>query len=178
MVPHLPSALGLDIPNFLPESVLGVGLDWLRPAGRLFWSSVVTFIAIAVLLVWTRKPKSPEPVTWAGAMAGAVAVFGLMILAFGTVPHEWLTFANSYLNWGKDQFIIENNPVVPFNVTKAVAADTIEVLIYGFYLVTTVVLLVMWQKRPVRKPEEAPAEAEARTETRTSAYGRPVTTTS
>jgi hypothetical protein len=144
----------------------------------MIWTSVITFVAIAVLLAWTRRPKSPEPVTWAGAMAGSVAVFGLMILAFGTVPHEWLTFANSYLNWGKDQFLIQDSPIVPFDVTKAVVAEIIEVMIYGFYVVATVALIVMWQKRPVRKPEEAPVEAEARTETRTSAYGRPVTTTS
>jgi hypothetical protein len=82
------------------------------------------------------------------------------------------------LNWGKDQFLIQDSPIVPFDVTKAVVAEIIEVMIYGFYVVATVALIVMWQKRPVRKPEEAPVEAEARTETRTSAYGRPVTTTS
>jgi hypothetical protein len=174
-MPHIPAALGLDVPNLLPESVLGANLDWARPAGRLIWSTLITVVAVVVILAVTRRPKSPEPVTWAGAMAGAVGVFALFILGFAVVPHEWLTFANSYLNWGKDSFFMQRNSVVPFDITMRVIADTIEVLIYVVATAASVFLFVKWQKRPVREPAATAGAEAARTPTRTSAYGRPVT---
>lgn len=183
-MPHTPLVLGLDVPNLLPESVFGANLDWARPAGRLIWSTLIVAVGFAVIFAWTRRPKSREPVTWAGAMAGAVAVFALMIVAFATWPHEWITFANSYLNWGRDSFVARQNRVLPFNVTKSVVTDTIEVLIYGIGVAATVFLAVQWQKRPARDETEAGEEAvptsragrwRRRVLRRTSAYGRPVT---
>lgn len=175
-MPQTPGMLGLDIPNFLPDSVFGVNLDWAQPAGRLIWSTLIVVVATVAIVIWSKVPKSPEPVTWAGAMLGAIAVFGLMIVAYGVWPHEWLTYANSYLNWGKDSFLLHQNSVLPFDITMRVVADSIATVIYGIAVTINVFLFVIWQKRPVREPETVADEPESRSESRTSAYGRPVTT--
>ena len=74
--------IAVHIQNILP--------DWhfFRPAGRLIWTSLVLFLATGAVIAVCKRPKPAEPSTWAQAMLGAVGTFGLMILAYGTVPHE------------------------------------------------------------------------------------------
>lgn len=176
------SILGLDIPNFLP--------DWhfLRPAGRLIWSSILLVIGAVVALVVIRTPKrSAEPATWAATIVGAIGVWAWMTLGYAVVPHEWLTFAGSYLRWTKSEFLVqqdqwaENFP--PFDVTKEALAHVVVSLIYVAVLALNVYLFAAWQKRKVREPvavadgEDAGAAAGRRRGAGTSAFGRPVTST-
>jgi hypothetical protein len=182
------SLLALEIPNVLP--------DWhfFRPAGRLIWCSLLLFGGIGVAFIWVRQPKrSAEPATWAATIVGAIAVWALLALAYGVWPHEWLTFANSYLNWGKDSFIVQENQFFggsfpPIDVPKYVAADIIAAGSYIVFGTINVYLFAAWQKRKVAEPVE-PAEGEAAEPPTTgpfsrlrrrgagvSAYGRPVTT--
>ena len=54
----------------------------------------------------------------------------MMTLAYGVWPHEWLTFANSYLNWGKDTFVVRENQLFggsfpPIDVPRYVLADIV-----------------------------------------------------
>jgi hypothetical protein len=170
---NIPAVLGLDIPNLLPARVFGWHLDWMHAAGRLIWSTVILLVGVLIALLMARRPKSPEPATWAQAMLGATAVFGMMLLGYGVIPHEWLTFANSYLDWGKSTFVFQHNALVPFDVTAAVVTDVVEVAIYGIMVGINLLLWSMWQKREVAKPEEAVGAERA--EKGTSAYGRPVT---
>ena len=168
--------LAVHIPNPLPKSALGLHFSWMHPAGRLIWASVLLLIGIAVILVLCRRPKPAEPATWAQAMVGALLVFSLMILAYGTVPHEWIVYANSYLNWGTAKFIFQKNRFIHFDVTKQAANDGVAALIYVVMLTGNIALFSKWQKRPVRAPEpEAGAPADERQPSGTSAYNRPVT---
>ena len=88
------------MPNLIPEF-----LPFLRPAGRLIWSSLFLLIGTALIVWQMRKPKSDQPSTWAMAMAGSVYVFGLFLLAYAVVPHEIISFCDGYLKWGKDRFL-------------------------------------------------------------------------
>jgi len=109
-------------------------------------------------------------------MAGALIVFTLMILAYGTVPHEWIIFANSYLHWSAAAFVFQKNRVIHFDVNKQAANDAVAALIYVVMLVGNIRLFSMWQKRPVREPEPVDGAAAAdREPAGTSAYGRPMT---
>ena len=165
--------LAVHIPNPLPKSVLTFNMTWTHPAGRLIWSVVIFLIGVGTILLLARRPKSPEPPTWAQAMVGALAIFALMIVAYGTIPHEWIVYANSYLNWGTAKYIFQRNRIIHFDVTKQVANDGIAALIYVIMLGLNIKLFQIWQKRPVREPE--PADAEERQPAGTSAYNRPVT---
>jgi hypothetical protein len=184
-MPDIVRSLGLDIPN-----VLGP----LAPAGRLIWSSLLLLIGIAVSVVLIRTPKrSAEPATWAATILGAMFVWALMILAYGVVPHEWLTFANAELNWGKDTYFLQQGQFLggrfpPFDVPRFVGADVVAATMYVVFGVLNVFLFSAWQKRKVAEPVATPEGEEpappvtggfARLRRRragVSAYGRPVTT--
>ena len=74
----------------------------------MVWVSFFGSIVIALALVASRDPRSPEQkTTWAQAMLGAVAVFFLMMLAYGVIPHEWITFSDKYLQWTPDKIFID-----------------------------------------------------------------------
>ena len=76
------------MPNLIPD-----WLPWMRPAGRLIWAVVLFLIGRG----WWRSsagPKPDRPSTWSERIAGAVGVFALMTLAYGVVPHEWITFSD------------------------------------------------------------------------------------
>jgi hypothetical protein len=167
--------LAVHIPNPLPKSLIGLHFGWMHPAGRLIWATVLLAIGVGVIVVLAKRPKSPEPATWAQAMGGALIVFSLMILAYGTVPHEWIVFANAYLTWGTATFVFKRNRFIHFDVNKQAANDAVAAVIYVVMLVGNVQLFSMWQKRPVREPEPDGATAEERQPVGTSAYGRPMT---
>jgi hypothetical protein len=166
--------LAVHIPNPLPKSVLTFNLSWTHPAGRLIWAVVILVIGVGAIVAYMRRPKSPEPATWAQCMAGALLVFSLMIVAYGTIPHEWIVFANSYMRWGTAKYIFTRNRIIHFDLNKQVANDGIAALIYVVMLVGNIRLFAMWQKRPVREPEPSEA-ADDRQPAGTSAYNRPVT---
>jgi hypothetical protein len=140
----------------------------------VIWAMFGAVLAIAFAAVVSRNPRSPDQTTtWAEAMVGAVGVFVLFTLAYGVVPHEWLTFANSYLNMSSDRFI-EWPPWPFYDVVKlpfSAIRDTVAALIYVVAIGVNVVLWMRWQDRlaPAPEPTEA-AEAPART----SRFGRPV----
>jgi len=181
--------LAVHIPNALPKSFFW-GLyhsSWDRPAGRLIWASVIWIISVGIIFFLTRRPKPAEPPTWAQAMLGAVIVFGLMLLSYGTIPHEWLTFSNAYLHWNASKLLVDSGQhlVGPFHwlnfkINKQAVADTVVTVIYIFMLVVNVYLFSAWQKRPAAKPSDEgtprtkPTNEPAET-VGTSAYGRPVT---
>jgi hypothetical protein len=188
------SVLGLNIPNFLPESILTFNVGWVHPAGRLIWASIALFVGLVIIVALLRRPKSPEPATWAASIGGALLVWVMMTLAYAIIPHEWIIFANSYLQWGKDKFFLEQDQIAtnlpPFSVARYVLSDMIAAGFYVVFGVVNVFLFAQWQKRKVAEPvvaaesdEGTPADPLTgpfsrlrRRASRTSAYGRPVTT--
>jgi len=140
------------------------------------WVMLGGVLAIAFAAVASRDLRSSDQTTtWAEAMLGAVAVFVIFTLVYGVVPHEWLTFANSYLNMSNDRFIKE--PYWPFYDTVklpfSAIRDTVAALIYVVAIGGNVVLWMKWQARLTPKPE--PAEGETAAEViRTSRFGRPL----
>jgi hypothetical protein len=181
----LSSVLAEHSPNLLPKSIFGLNMHWLRPMGRLFWATVIFVIGLLIVGYLCTRPKRARQATWAESVMGAVLVWVMLILGYGTIPHEWLQFAASYLNFGTDTFFLRKSQLggaVPFDITRQVVAHVVVVMIYGFVLTTNVALFVKWQKRPVRTEEQEAAVTTSgpgswlrRRLRRTSAYGRPVT---
>jgi hypothetical protein len=199
------SMLALHVPNVLPKTVpwidfarhKGLYIDhhsqWVRHAGRLIWASLIFIIGLGLAYRLTKKPKPAEPATWAQTILGAMAVWGMMALGYGSIPHEWLTFGNSYLNFNTATFVMQKNRFIHFDITRSVVIDVGTTVIYGMVLVLQVWMFSRWQKRPVL---EAAGEGDAvdeqteagsgrggplarllrRRASRVSAYGRPVTT--
>lgn len=182
--------LAVQIPTLPPRTVGPLTFSWAQPAGRLIWSSLLLVVIVAVAFAVARRPKPAEPPTWAQCMLGAVFVFGAMLLAYGTVPHEWLTFGNSYLKWNESKFLVRSGQKIclwkrdtactplrflNFDVNKRVLTDTVATLIYGAVLGLNVYLFALWQKRPARHATDpASTAAPAEKVVGESAYGRPV----
>jgi hypothetical protein len=158
----VPLLIGLVIVSY----AIGAIVDPLQVF--MVWVSFFGSIAIALAMVVSRDPRSPEQkTTWVEAMLGAVAVFFLMTLAYGVIPHEWITFSDKYLQWTPDKIFIDTYPVkVPYEALR----DFIVVGIYGAMLGLNLKLFFMWQDRLTPKAE---AEGEEKV-SRLSRFGRPL----
>jgi hypothetical protein len=182
--------LAVHIPNLLPTTVFGLHVPWLRKAARLLYAIVLFTIGLVAAAIVIRRPKrTAEPATWAATMVGALFVWFMFALGYGVIPHEWLTFGNSYLNFDASSFLVHKNAIIPFDITRDKVVDAGAALIYVVVLVINVAFFAAWQKRKVAEPAADGAAAEEtpitggtmfsrlRRSKRTSAYGRPVTTT-
>ena len=131
------------------------------------FSLVATFAAASVVPLYAKRRPKGAPLTWGEAMVGAVYVFFVMFLAWGIMPHQWLTYADNVLQWRKDKIL--NGPAdiiakLPFTITYEAVRDIIAVGLYGVTLGGMMALWSQWQARGQEKPKELP----------TSAYGRPL----
>jgi hypothetical protein len=132
---------------------------------------IFSCIALAVAcsaIPWFAKRRPPgTPLTWGEAMVAALYVFFVMFLAWGIMPHQWLSYADNALQWRKDKILFGPFDLVaklPFTVTYEAVRDLVAVVLYGITLSGMVVLWSVWQNRGKEKPKEIP----------TSAYGRPL----
>jgi hypothetical protein len=130
-------------------------------------------------MVVSRKPQPADyKASWGECFLGAVAVFALMSLAYGVIPHEWLTYANGYLKWGDtSKYIFRSGQDMlffpwhwPFNLDYPALRDIVVTMIYGAMLGLNIALFVMWQKRNV----VAEKPADDATPAKRSRFGRPV----
>jgi hypothetical protein len=146
--------------------VIGAILDPIQVF--MVWASLFGSVAIVLAMVVSRDPRPPEQkTTWVEAMLGAVGVFFLMTLAYGVIPHEWITFSDQYLQWTPDKIFIDTYPVkVPYEALR----DFVVVGIYVVMLGLNLKLFFMWQDRLTPKAE---AEGEEKV-SRLSRFGRPL----
>ena len=139
--------------------------------GRFFLSLLLCVIAFAIFMWLKARPKSELPATWAQSMLGAVAVFGLFLLVYGVVPHEWLTWCDSKLGLRSDKIELSTRPV---KITGQTIRDVVAALLYIVFLGINTWMWTAWQKRGTAKPKAAPAAATPEP-AGTSAFSRPVT---
>ena len=86
--PTVPEDRPLDRLRPAPRLLHQPPLPWLRHAGRLIIWSILFIIGLVIAYVWTKKPKPAEPATWAQTILGAMFVWLMMALGYGTIPHE------------------------------------------------------------------------------------------
>ena len=156
------------MPNLIPD-----WLPWMRPAGRLLWAVGLLVLGLIIIFVLMRRPKSERPATWAQCMAGAVGTFAMFALAYAIVPHEWITFADKYLQWGTTKFLVRSGQEVlflkfPFDINMKAISDIIAVGIYVVMFGLNLFLFAAWQKRGQEKAETPDAPP------KTSRFGRPL----
>jgi hypothetical protein len=159
----IPLLIGFVIVSY----VIGAILDPIQVL--MVWVSLFGAVAIILAMVVSRDPRSPEQrTTWVEAMLGAVAVFFLMTLAYGVIPHEWITFSDKYLQWTPDKTFIDTYPVkVPYEALR----DIVVVGIYVVMLGLNLMLFSLWQKRLTPKAEVEGGEERV---SRLSRFGRPL----
>ncbi|MGI9594803.1 MAG: hypothetical protein ACR2QK_01505, partial [Acidimicrobiales bacterium] len=134
-------------------------------------------MSVGIFAYATRRTVG-TPVTWGEAMVGAVYVFFLAFLAYGVIPHQWLTLAENEWSFRADRIVSGPGGILepqsqggwfPFDITYRAISDTIAVIFYGIFLIGQIVMWLQWQNRDKRA--ESKAQAALAT---TSSFGRPL----
>jgi hypothetical protein len=148
------------------------------PVVALLVSTLMLIAGINLCLYVGRRRPPGTPLTWGEAFVGGTFVFALMVLAYGVVPHQWLTFADSVLLWRPDKLMVgvSTAGVVWGNkagvlggrgkiiVNYQAVRDIVAATLYIIFLAGQVYLWSVWQKRGRTKPQVEVS----------SAFGRPV----
>ena len=129
-------------------------------------------MALAIIPYGKRRPLD-APFDWGQAMLASVYIFAALFLAFGLVPHQWISHADKNLGWSKDKLLIGWggflkpqsqggwNPItLQYEAVRDIVVVLLHVVFFGIYIF----LAVWWQKRGNVKPKELPV----------STYGRPL----
>ncbi len=138
----------------------------------LFSLFLTVALTVAAIAYGKRRPVG-KPLTWVEAMLGSLYGFVIFFLAYGVVPHQWLTHADNELNWRRDKLL--TGPVIgdrglfeliPFDITYEAIRDLVVVTIYAVFLGVNIWIWVWWQNRGKKKVAVA--------EIASSSYGRPL----
>lgn len=134
-------------------------------------SFVVAVASIVGGMAYMKRRPVDASLTWGEAMAAAAFVYFVLFLAYGVVPHQWLTWADNELNWRSDRLLLGPGEVfatvLPFELTYLVLRDVVVSAIYGGFLVGHIAVWSAWQNRGKPKPKDRP-------ELETSPFGRPL----
>ena len=120
-------------------------------------TSILASVLMTVGVLWYAKRRPVgTPVTWGEAMVGAVYVFFLAFLAYGVVPHQWLTLAENELGWRADRIVIGPGEIFkpksqgggfPFDITYRTVSDSIAGAFYWCSSAVRSWLWLAWQNR-------------------------------
>ena len=133
---------------------------------------VSTVLTLLVIPYGRRRPKGTS-LSWGEAMFAAVYAFGVMFLAFGVVPHQWIDHADKDLGWDRTNIIYGPGGILrpqtaggwnPITLQYEAVRDTVVVLLHVYYFGLLIFVWNWWQKRGDEAPKELP----------TSTYGRPL----
>jgi hypothetical protein len=150
------------------------GIDILKWPGfnqALITSLVVTLGLTALVVPIGKRRPVGKPISWGEGVAAATYAFAVMFLAYGVVPHQWLTHAQNELRWRADRIYIGHSLTAyhrwswfPFDVTLQALGDIVATVIYVVFFGLHIYVFSWWQKRGRVKPAELP----------TSTFGRPL----
>ena len=139
----------------------------------LFSFFLTTALSLLVIPYAKRRPKG-TPTSWGEAMLASVFAFGVMFVAFGVVPHQFIDHADKELGWTKNLIIYGPGDILkpkalggpfPFTMSYEAVRDILVVVIHLWYFGLMIFLWHFWQKRGDGKPS---------TEVATSTFGRPL----
>ena len=153
-----------------------LALDILKWPGMneafLFSFFLTVALTVAVIPYAKRRPVG-KALTWGEAMFGGAYTFGVMFLAYGVVPHQWLTHVQNERGWRADKPLRGPWDILrakskggsfPFEINYLQVGDALVVGIYLFFTGLNLYMWSWWQKR-----SKAPKALVA-----TSTYGRPL----
>jgi hypothetical protein len=139
----------------------------------LFSFFLATAGALLVIPYAKRRPKG-TPTSWGEAMLASVYVFGLMFIAFGVCPHQFIDHADKELGWTKNLIIYGPGDIFkpqalggsfPITMSYEAVRDIVVVVIHLWFFGLLIFLWSKWQKR---------GDATPGTEVATSTFGRPL----
>jgi hypothetical protein len=137
-------------------------------------SVLISLLMIASIFWYAKRRPVGTPLSWGEAMAAGTYVFFCLFWAYGVVPHQWLTYAESELGMRPDAFLAGPSGTgwtreIPVNISKETLSHLVAVTIYGVFLGLHVALWAVWQGRGDKVERQRKALEE-----KTTAYGRPL----
>lgn len=152
----------VDYLNWWPRGTIWKGLGYLVVLGA------TTLALVGALFVWVLNQK----MTWARATVAGMITWLALVFFFGIVPSEWLSFAQTDLDWSGQRVAVTIPAILVLGntveISWAVVKDSISM---GYHLVmlgVAAVLALQVQKIKEGRPASAvPAEKK-------SPYGRPL----
>ena len=157
--------VGRDLYTHIPRGWVWVLLGQLVSLGGVFLAMG------GVVLAYLYE----KPVTWARASVGAGLFTALMIILFGIIPNEWLTYSQAVWEW-TDQKIWVKIPTSllggnEVNLSAAVVKDVIAATYSMVVIGGVVVAMIAWQKRDEIRAKREKSKGAAQN---VSVYGRPL----
>ena len=144
----------------------------------LVTSLVVGIVMSVAIFAYAARRPIGTAVSWREAMVGAGDVFFLGFLAYGVIPHQWLTLAENEWGFRADRILFGKGDIVkpisqggwlPFDITYQAMSDIVAVTFYAVFLGVQIWMWSAWQNRG--KTSEAKAQAAL---SQTSSFGRPL----
>jgi hypothetical protein len=151
----------VDYLNWWPRGPLWKGLGYLIVLGS------TTFVLVGVAFRWVLN----ERLTWARAAFSAILMWFTLVFFFGMVPSEWLSFAQTDLEWGNEVALVIPPILVLGNTVEISYAILKEAIQMGYslgMLGVGIVLAIQLQNMKKGRPASA-AAVEPK-----SPYGRPL----
>jgi hypothetical protein len=148
-------------------------LEWPGMNQAFLFSLFATLVLTGLAVLYGKRRPLGTPTSWGEAMAGSTYAFFVMFLAYGIVPHQWLTHAQNELGWQSDKTLYGPFDIFksqakggwfPFDISYLQVGDVIAALIYVVFGLMQIWIFAWWQKRT----------KSASTELETSAFGRPL----
>lgn len=131
-----------------------------------------TLLTLAVIPYGKRRPADKKA-SWGEAMLGSAYAFGVMFLAFGIAPHQWIDHADKDLGWDRTAILHGPGGILrpqelggwnPITLQYEAVRDTVVVVIHVYFFALMLLVWAWWQKRGQVKAKEI----------ETSTYGRPL----
>lgn len=152
----------VDYLNWWPRGVIWKGFGYLVVLGA------VSMMLMGAVFLWVLNQKT----TWARATAAAMIAWLALLFYFGMVPSEWLSFAQTDLDWSSQRIAFIIPPFVVLGNEIEISWGVIKDAISGGYHVVmlggaAVLALQIQRIKEGRPASAAPAEKK-------SPYGRPL----
>ncbi len=152
----------VDYLNWFPRGTVWLGVGYLIVLGA------TTFALVGATFLWVLNQR----MTWARATVAAMITWLALLFFFGIVPSEWLTFAQTELDWSSQRIALVIPPALvlgnTIEISYAVLKDSISmgyhIALLGFGAVFGIQIQKIKAGRP---PGAQPSE-------RKSPYGRPL----
>ncbi len=152
----------VDYFNWIPRGAIWKGLAYLAIFGA------TQMMVIGGVFLWILNQR----MTWSRALFAAFVTWLELVIIFGMVPSEWLSYAQTDLDWSSQRIALTIPPILVLGntveISYAVIKDSISM---GYHLVmlgAAAVFTLELQKMKQGRPASA-AQPEKK-----SPYGRPL----
>lgn len=148
-------------------------LEWPLMNQAFLVSFFGTMALSLAIIPYGKRRAVDRPLLWGEALLASVYIFGVLFLAFGVVPHQFIDHADKDLGWSRDKLLFGPGGILkpesaggwnPITLQYQAVRDIGVVILHLIFFGVFIYLAIWWQKRGEVKPKELP----------TSTYGRPL----